>query len=81
MDEKLTVDEETLWSEYFKTLDEAEVSCIRSALDEDAYDSMLERNVVSGQRVTDRYELEIWGCLTQENAVDLYLSAFYTFST
>ena len=78
-DEELTVDEETLSSEYFETLDEAEVSCIRSALDEDDYDSMLERKVVSGQRVTDRYELEIWGCLTQENAVDLYLSAFYTF--
>ena len=40
---------------------------------------MLERKVVSGQRVTDRHELEIWSCLAQENAVDLYLSAFYTF--
>ena len=79
MDEELTVDEETLWSEYFETLDEGEVSCIRSALDEDDYDAMLARKVVSGQRVTDRHELEIWGCLTQENAVDLYLSAFYTF--
>ena len=78
-DVETTVDDETLWSEYFELLDEGEVSCIRSALDEEAYDSMLERNVVSGQRVTDRYELEIWGCLTQENAVDLYLSAFYTF--
>ena len=78
-DEELTVDEETLWSEYFETLDEVEVSCIHLALDEDDYDSMLERKVVSGQRVTDRHELEIWGCLTQENAVDLYLSAFYTF--
>ena len=74
-----TVDAETLWSEYFETLDEVEVSCIHLALDEDDYDSMLERKVVSGQRVTDRHELEIWGCLTQENAVDLYLSAFYTF--
>ena len=78
-DEELTVDEETLWSEYFETLDEVEVSCISSALDEDDYDAMLARKVVSGQRVTDRYELEIWGCLTQENAIDLYLSAFYTF--
>ncbi len=79
MDKELTVDDETLWSEHFETLDEVEVSCISSALDEDDYDAMLARKVVSGQRVTDRYELEIWGCLTQENAVDLYLSAFYTF--
>ena len=78
-DEELTVDEETLWSEYFETLDEVEVSCIRSALDEDDYHKMLARKVVFGQRVTDRHELEIWGCLNQENAVDLYLSAFYTF--
>ena len=40
---------------------------------------MLARKVVSGQRVTDRHELEIWSCLTQETAIDLYLSAFYTF--
>lgn len=78
-EEKLTVDDETLWDEYFETLGEAEISCIRSALEEDDFDEMLERNVVSGQRVTDRHELEIWGCLTQENAIDLYLSAFYTF--
>ena len=60
-------------------MDEGEVSCIRSVLDEDDYDEMLERKVVSGQRVTDRHELEIWSCLSQENSVDLYLSAFYTF--
>ncbi len=77
--EELTVDDETLWNEYFETLDEGEVSCIRSVLDEDDYDEMLERKVVSGQRVTDRHELEIWSCLSQENSVDLYLSAFYTF--
>ncbi len=79
-DEELTVDDETLWSEYFETLDEAETSCIHSALDDDNYDEMLERKVVSGQRVTDRHELAIWSCLTQENAIDLYLSAFYTFT-
>ena len=79
-DEEPTVGDETLWSGYFETLDEAEVSCIRSALDMDDYDAMLERKVVSGQRVTDRYELEIWGCLSQENAVDLYLSAFHEFT-
>ncbi len=78
-DEEPTVDDETLWGEYFETLDEIEVSCIHSALDEDDYHEMLERKVVSGQRVADRHELEIWGCLSQENAVDLYLSAFYTF--
>lgn len=78
-EEEPTVDDETLWSEYFDTLDEAEVSCIRSALDGDDYDEMLARNVVSGQRVKDRHELEIWACLTQENSIDLYLSAFYPF--
>lgn len=78
-EEGLIVGDETLWGELFETLTEAEVSCVRFALDEEDFEAMLARHVVSKQRVTDRHELEIWGCLSQENAIDLYLNAFHEF--
>ena len=77
-DEELVVGDKTLWGEYFGILSEGEVSCIQTSLGEEDFAAMAVRHVESGERVADRHELAIWSCLSQENAVDLYLSAFLT---
>ena len=77
-DEELVVGDETLWGEYFGSLSEGEVSCIQTSLGEEDFAALAVRHVDSGERVADRHELAIWGCLSQQNAVDLYLSAFLT---
>ena len=75
-DDRLVVDEDTLWVEVFDELDEDEMSCIRSALDEDDFEAMSARPAASTVRFTNRHDLAVWGCLSQENSVDLYVSIF-----
>ena len=75
-DDRIVVDEETLWVEVFEELDERELSCIRAALDEDDFEAVSARPASSIVRFTDRHDLAVWGCLSQENSVDLYVSTF-----
>ena len=82
IDEDVTVDgrvavaEGTLWGELFEAFDEVELSCIRSALDEDDFEAMTVRPAASTVRFTNRHDLAVWGCLSQEHSVDLYVSIF-----
>ena len=75
-DDRIVVDEETLWGELFEELDEGELSCIRAALDEDNFEAVSARPVSSIVRFTDRHDLAVWGCLPQGHSVELYLSIF-----
>ena len=76
VDGRVAVDEGTLWGELFEAFDEVELSCIRSALDEDDFEAMTVRSAASTVRFTNRHHLAVWGCLSQEHSVDLYLSIF-----
>ena len=76
VDGRVAVDEGTLWGELFEAFDEVELSCIRSALDEDDFEAMTVRPAASTVRFTNRHDLAVWGCLSQEHSVDLYLSIF-----
>ena len=76
VDGRVAVDEGTLWGELFEAFDEVELSCIRSALDEDDFEAMSARPAASTVRFTNRHDLAVWGCLSQENSVDLYVSIF-----
>ena len=76
VDGRVAVDEGTLWGELFEAFDEVELSCIRSALDEDDFEAMTVRPAASTVRFTNRHDLAVWGCLSQEHSVDLYVSIF-----
>ena len=75
-DDRLDVDEETLWVEVFEELDGYELTCIDSALDREDIEAMSVRPVSSIVRFTNRQDLAVWGCLSQEHSVDLYVSTF-----
>ena len=76
VDGRVAVDEGTLWGELFEAFDEVELSCIRAALDEDDFEAMTVRPAASTVRFTNRHDLAVWGCLSQEHSVDLYVSIF-----
>ena len=76
VDGRVAVDEDTVWGELFEELDGYELTCIDSALDREDIEAMSVRPVSSIVRFTDRHDLAVWGCLSQEHSVDLYVSIF-----
>ena len=73
---ELTLTRVRFGGELFEAFDEVELSCIRAALDEDDFEAMTVRPAASTVRFTNRHDLAVWGCLSQEHSVELYLSIF-----
>ena len=76
VDDQLLVDEDTLWGELFDRFDEVELSCIESALDAYDVEAISVRPAASIVRFADRHHLAVWGCLSQEHSVELFISIF-----
>ena len=66
------IDSDTLWGDLFAVFDETEQSCIRDELGGE-FDSVLKRPVMSVE--ASQGEVSIFGCLSQETAIPLFLTA------
>ena len=64
------IDSDTLWGDLFAVFDETEQSCIRDELGGE-FDSVLKRPVMSLE--ASQSEVSIFGCLSQETAISLFL--------
>ena len=64
---------DTSWGDLFAAFNETEQSCIRDELGSELLDSVLKRPVMSEE--LNQWEASIFGCLSQETAIPLFLTA------
>ena len=68
----LNLDQDTVWQDLYDTFADSEQSCIRTELG-DELESALERPVMSDDE-THPWDVAIFGCLTPETAVDVFVA-------
>ena len=67
------VDADTVWQDVFDSVSGVEQACIRSEVDGDVLDSVLEERVMTDDE-TEEWVASIFGCLTPDNARSLFLN-------